>query len=154
MSLAESPEEKLAKARAAAEEKLKRIASDMKKEARSIARMSFLIGVMATVVCLAPLLPSASSQAVALQVGSGSDKGLMAIGMGLAVGLAALGAGIAIASAGSPTISASVEKPESFTRGFIIVTLGEALAIYGLIVSILIWISLRCVILLTYELGD
>ncbi|WP_449461924.1 ATP synthase subunit C [Tardisphaera miroshnichenkoae] len=91
---------------------------------------------------LAVLVPGSFAQAAnSTATNTALMKGYMAIGMGLAVGLAGIGAGFAIAGVGASTVSATVEKPESFTRGFIIVTLGEALAIYGLIVSILIWIS-------------
>ena len=62
--------------------------------------------------------------------------------IGLAVGLACLGAGKAIAASGTAAISALAEKPETFFRSFLVVALAEALAIYGLIVAILLWISL------------
>lgn len=70
------------------------------------------------------------------------DKIGIAIGAGLAIGLSALGAGAAISSAGSAAISALAEKPETFFRSFLIVALAEALAIYGLIMGILLWIKL------------
>jgi V/A-type H+-transporting ATPase subunit K len=70
------------------------------------------------------------------------DRAAIAIAAGLAVGLAALGAGKAIAASGTAAISALAEKPETFFRSFLVVALAEALAIYGLIVAILLWISL------------
>jgi V/A-type H+-transporting ATPase subunit K len=70
------------------------------------------------------------------------DRLGIAIGAGLAIGLAALGAGLAISAAGSAAISALAEKPETFFRSFLIVALAEALAIYGLIMGILLWIKL------------
>jgi V/A-type H+-transporting ATPase subunit K len=60
----------------------------------------------------------------------------------LAIGLTGLGAGMAISSAGSAAISALAEKPETFFRSFLIVALAEALAIYGLIMGILLWLKL------------
>ena len=68
--------------------------------------------------------------------------GLAAMGAGLAVGLACLGAGMAISASGSAAISAATEKPETFFRSFLIVALAEALAIYGLIIGILLWLKL------------
>jgi V/A-type H+-transporting ATPase subunit K len=65
-----------------------------------------------------------------------------AIGAGLAVGLAGLGAGMAIAASGTAAISALAEKPETFFRSFLVVALAEAVAIYGLIVGILLWIKI------------
>lgn len=70
------------------------------------------------------------------------DRLGIAIGAGLSIGLAALGAGLAISAAGSAAISAMAEKPETFFRSFLIVALAEALAIYGLIMGILLWIKL------------
>jgi V/A-type H+-transporting ATPase subunit K len=70
------------------------------------------------------------------------DRLGIAIGAGLAIGLAALGAGLGISAVGSAAISAMAEKPETFFRSFLIVALSEALAIYGLIMGILLWIKL------------
>jgi V/A-type H+-transporting ATPase subunit K len=70
------------------------------------------------------------------------DRVAIAISAGLAVGLATLGAGMAISSAGTAAISALAEKPETFFRSFLVVALAEALAIYGLIVAILLWLKL------------
>ena len=66
----------------------------------------------------------------------------LAIGAGLSIGLASLGAGISISAAGSAAISALAEKPDTFFRSFLIVALAEALAIYGLIMGILLWIKI------------
>lgn len=62
------------------------------------------------------------------------------VGAGLALGLAGIGAGIAVAVAGAAAISAFTEKPEVFGRAFIIVVLGEGIAIYGVAIAILIMI--------------
>jgi V/A-type H+-transporting ATPase subunit K len=70
------------------------------------------------------------------------DRVAIAISAGLAVGLASLAAGMAISSAGTAAISALAEKPETFFRSFLVVALAEALAIYGLIVAILLWLKL------------
>lgn len=60
----------------------------------------------------------------------------------IAVAVACLGAGMAIAASGSAAISAATEKPETFFRSFLVVALAEALAIYGLIIGILLWLKL------------
>jgi V/A-type H+-transporting ATPase subunit K len=70
------------------------------------------------------------------------DRVAIAISATLAISLPALGAGLAISSAGSAAISALAEKPETFFRSFLIVALAEALAIYGLIMGILLWLKL------------
>lgn len=70
------------------------------------------------------------------------NKSLIALAAGLAVSLACLGSGIAISASGSAAISAATEKPETFFRSFLVVALAEALAIYGLIIGILLWLKL------------
>jgi V/A-type H+/Na+-transporting ATPase subunit K len=70
------------------------------------------------------------------------DKIGLALGAGIAVGLSGLGAGLAISAVGSAAVSALAEKPETFFRSFLIVALAEALAIYGLIMGILLWLQL------------
>jgi F0F1-type ATP synthase membrane subunit c/vacuolar-type H+-ATPase subunit K len=66
----------------------------------------------------------------------------LAIASGLAVGMSGLGAGLAISAVGSAAVSALAEKPETFFRSFLIVALAEALAIYGLIMGILLWLKI------------
>lgn len=73
---------------------------------------------------------------------SGADAGLIAIGAGLAVGLAGLAAGVSLARAGAAAISALVEKPDTFFKAFLIVTLCEAIAIYGVVIAILLWLRI------------
>ena len=48
-------------------------------------------------------------------------------------GLAALGAGYAIGHAGAAGLAAAAEKPEMRTFAIIITALGEAIAIYGIV---------------------
>jgi F0F1-type ATP synthase membrane subunit c/vacuolar-type H+-ATPase subunit K len=66
----------------------------------------------------------------------------IAVSAGLAVGLSSLAAGLAISSVGTAAVSALAEKPETFFRAFLVVALAEALAIYGLIMGILLWLKL------------
>ncbi|MCL2135066.1 MAG: ATP synthase subunit C [Candidatus Bathyarchaeota archaeon] len=70
------------------------------------------------------------------------DKIAIAIGAALAIGMPALGAGVALSSIGTAAISALAEKPDTFFKSFLIVALAEALAIYGLIMGILLWLKL------------
>lgn len=63
----------------------------------------------------------------------------LALSAAIAVGLSGLGAGYAIKTTGTAAISVLAERPEEFMKGFLVVALGEALAIYGLIVAILLW---------------
>lgn len=77
------------------------------------------------------------------QTSNGYDiAAFLAIGSALAVGLSVLGAGIAIKTTGTAAISVLTEQPEAFFKAFLVVALGEALAIYGLIVAILLWMKI------------
>jgi len=68
----------------------------------------------------------------------GSDLGSKAIAGAIAFGLAAVGAGYAVGRAGSAGLAATAEKSEVRTFALIITSLGEAIAIYGLVMAILI----------------
>ncbi len=69
-------------------------------------------------------------------------QGLGFLAAGLSTGLSALGAGIAVASAASAAIGAFSENEKNFGKSLIFVALGEGVAIYGLLISILIINSL------------
>ena len=70
------------------------------------------------------------------------DRVAIALSAALSIGISAIAAGLAISSVGNAAISALAEKPETFFRSFLIVALAEALAIYGLILGILLWLKL------------
>ena len=60
------------------------------------------------------------------------------IGAGLAVGLAGLGSSIGMGTASSAAIGAISENEEMFGTALIFVVLIEAVAIYGLLISIIL----------------
>ena len=60
------------------------------------------------------------------------------IAASVAFGAAAIGAGVAVAKAGAAGLAAAAERPEMRTTAIIITALGEAIAIYGIVVAILI----------------
>ncbi|WP_286312713.1 ATP synthase subunit C [Thomasclavelia cocleata] len=64
-------------------------------------------------------------------------QGLGFLAAALATGLSALGAGIAVAAAPA-AIGAFSENEKNFGKSLIFVALGEGVAIYGLLISILI----------------
>ena len=78
-------------------------------------------------------LPAAAATAV-----DGTSAGLGYIAAALATGLSALGAGIAVAAAAPAAIGAFSEDSKNFGKSLIFVVLGEGVAIYGLLISILI----------------
>ena len=52
--------------------------------------------------------------------------------------LAGIGGGIAVAAGAPAAIAATSEDPKSFGKSLIFVALGESIALYGVIISILI----------------
>ncbi len=65
-------------------------------------------------------------------------QGLGFIGAALVTGCSCLGAGIAVAAAAPAAIGAISENSDNFGKAMIFVALGEGVAIYGLLISILI----------------
>lgn len=65
-------------------------------------------------------------------------QGLGFISAAIATGCSALGAGIAVAAAAPAAIGAFSENSKNFGKSLIFVALGEGVAIYGLLISILI----------------
>ena len=73
---------------------------------------------------------------------SDTAKGMGFIAMAISTGLASLGAGIAVSGASSAAIGATVEDPKAFGKSLIFVALGEGVAIYGILISIIIFSKL------------
>lgn len=69
---------------------------------------------------------------------SGLEKGLGYIAAALSIGLAGIGAGLSIAAGAPAAIGATSENPKMFGKGMIFCVLGEAIAIYGLVISFMI----------------
>ena len=59
----------------------------------------------------------------------------------LSTGLATIGTGLAVGHAAPAAIGATSEDDKNFTKSLIFVALGEGVAIYGLLISILILFS-------------
>jgi V-type H+-transporting ATPase 16kDa proteolipid subunit len=60
------------------------------------------------------------------------------LGAGLACGIGALSAGMAIGVVGDAGVRANAQQPKLFTGMLLILIFGEALALYGLIVGIIL----------------
>ena len=86
-----------------------------------------------------PQLFGAEDVAPAVDLLTGTlAQGLGFLSAALATGLSALGAGIAVAAAAPAAIGAFSENEKNFGKSLIFVALGEGVAIYGLLISILI----------------
>lgn len=91
-------------------------------------------------VCLLSIIVPIGTASAAGEVVAGISTGA---GMGylaaaLVTGLSCLGAGIAVAAAAPAAIGAVSEDPKAFGKAMIFVVLGEGVAIYGLLISIMI----------------
>ena len=64
--------------------------------------------------------------------------GLGMIGAALATGISGIGGGIAVGYAAPAAIGATSEDSANFGKSLIFVALGEGVALYGMLVSILI----------------
>ncbi len=78
-----------------------------------------------------------SEEADAAEDSSSDTSGLLYIASALAVGLGAIGGGIAIAAAAPAAIGAVSENPKTFSNALIFAALGEACALYGFVVALL-----------------
>ncbi len=101
------------------------------------------IGVMILMTVFVPLFAFASAEdaAVATQTALGIGDGLKYIAAALSTGMATIGTGIAVGGAAPAAIGATSEDDKNFTKALIFVALGEGVAIYGLLISILILFS-------------
>jgi F0F1-type ATP synthase membrane subunit c/vacuolar-type H+-ATPase subunit K len=69
----------------------------------------------------------------------------LALSSFLAIATSAWAAAYALARTGTAAIAGGVEKPETFFRSFLVVTLCETIAIYGLVVAILLWTKIPAI---------
>ena len=60
------------------------------------------------------------------------------LGAALATGISGIGGGIAVAAGAPAAIGATSEDPKAFGKALIFVALGESIALYGLVISIMI----------------
>ncbi len=81
---------------------------------------------------------AAQSEAVAAVTDTSSSLGLGLIAAAIVTGLAGIGGGIAVAAGAPAAIAATSEDPKSFGKSLIFVALGESIALYGVVISILI----------------
>ncbi|MEM1711276.1 MAG: ATP synthase subunit C [Nitrososphaerota archaeon] len=63
------------------------------------------------------------------------------LSMALSVGICSAAAAYAVAKVSVATIASAAERPEILGRALIFVGLAEGIAIYGLLIAILIWIT-------------
>ncbi|MGN0650727.1 MAG: ATP synthase subunit C [Oscillospiraceae bacterium] len=98
------------------------------------------IGVMVlmTVIPMTGAFAEAGAAAGAAAATDGFTEGMKYLAAALSTGMATIGTGIAVGNAAPAAIGAVSENEKSFTKALIFVALGEGVAIYGLLISILI----------------
>ncbi len=94
-------------------------------------------GAPATDAAAAPSTSDTAAAAEATETKTQAN-GLGLLAAGLVTGLAGIGGGIAVAAGAPAAIAATSEDPKSFGKSLIFVALGESIALYGVVISILI----------------
>lgn len=95
------------------------------------------------VLIMTTLLPfttafAETAEAVTNAAGMLSDAGMKYLAAAISTGAGSIAAGIAVGSAAPAAIGAISEKEKVLSKALIFVALGEGVAIYGLLISILI----------------
>ncbi len=110
--------------------------SARKRKRALIGNIASFFGVMAIMT----IIPLTGAFAAGGDAGTieGFAEGLKYIGAALSTGLGTIGTGVAVGGAAPAAIGAVSENDKSFTKALIFVALGEGVAIYGLLISILI----------------
>ncbi len=102
-----------------------------------ITNIASFIGVMA-VMTIIPMTGAFAAGETAAVAADGFTEGMKYLAAALSTGMATIGTGIAVGSAAPAAIGAVSENDKAFTKALIFVALGEGVAIYGLLISILI----------------
>ena len=98
-----------------------------------------LTGFFLLVALVAPLMPVfASGDIQTMQVLPTDSASIKFISAALAFCVAAISAGWAVSKAGVAGLAGAAERPEIRTTAVIISALGEAIAIYGIVIAIMI----------------
>ena len=105
---------------------------------RLLTHIGGFFGAVALTLCLS----MTSAFAAEASITGTLAQGFGFISASLSTGCSALGAGIAVAAAAPAAIGAFSENENNFGKSLIFVALGEGVAIYGLLISILIINSL------------
>lgn len=107
-----------------------------------ITNIASFIGVMALMTVLPLTGAFAETTGAAAETAAanadGMAEGMKYLAAALSTGLATIGTGVAVGGAAPAAIGAISENDKSFTKALIFVALGEGVAIYGLLISILI----------------
>ncbi len=104
---------------------------------RSLLLQLASFGAVASFCLVCPVIANAASGSAAASLDP-IAKGLQYLGAGLSTGIACIGGGIAVGHGAPAAIGAAAEDPKNFGKAIIFVALGEGIALYGMLISILI----------------
>ena len=104
---------------------------------RSLLLQLASFGAVLSLCLVFPLVAGAASGDPAPAVDA-SAKGMQYLGAALSTGIACIGGGIAVGHGAPAAIGAAAEDPKNFGKAIIFVALGEGIALYGMLISILI----------------
>ncbi len=109
-----------------------------KSKKQSVLMQIFSFAAVFVICLICPIVANAATGDSGAAASSTMADGLAYIGAGLSTGLACIGGGIAVGNAAPAAIGATSEDPKAFGKAIIFVVLGEGIAIYGMLVSILL----------------
>ncbi len=69
-------------------------------------------------------------------------SGLKYLSAALSIGLAGIGGGLALAAGAPAAIAAMSENPKTFGKSIVLLALGEAVALYGLVIAFMILLGI------------
>lgn len=99
------------------------------------------MGTMILMMIFLPVLASAEGAEAAAQSADSFGIGMKYLAAALPTCFATIGTGIAVGNAASAAIGALSEDEKTFSKALIFVALGEGVALYGILVSILVLYS-------------
>lgn len=109
-----------------------------KTNTKKLARIFIVVLTMAVVAAALGVISFAEGTVSAAVAAGGENVGLGLIAAALSTGVAGIGAGIAVGAGAPAAIGALTEDAKTFGKSLIFVVLGEGIALYGMLISILI----------------
>lgn len=118
----------------------KNVALGKRTRKSAVLRQIASFAAVGTVCLITSMVALAAPEAAPEAAAAAGDlnKGISMVAAALATGISGIGGGIAVGGAAPAAIGATSEDPKAFGKALIFVALGEGVALYGLLVSILI----------------
>lgn len=108
------------------------------KKALIIQMVSFLFIFALTIATPIVMSAATTDASTVASADSSLNVGLGLLAAALVTGLSGIGGGRAVAASAPAAIAATSEDPKAFGKALIFVALGEGIALYGLLISVMI----------------